>query len=54
MATTSRYCRIQRGEGPSTNNDFPMEAAGPWDKDRDGFGFGRRCWCLSGEEHLTR
>ena len=52
MATTPLgIAGFNAAKALSTNNDFPMEASRPWDKDRDGFVFGEGAGCLLLEEY---
>ena len=51
MATTPLgIAGFNAAKALSTNNDFPMEASRPWDKDRDGFVLGEGAGCLLLEE----
>ena len=52
MATTPLgIAGFNAAKALSTNNDFPMEASRPWDKDRDGFVLGEGAGCLLLEEY---
>ena len=52
MATTPLgIAGFNAAKALSTNNDSPMEASRPWDKDRDGFVLGEGAGCLLLEEY---
>ena len=52
MATTPLgIAGFNAAKALSTNNEFPMEASRPWDKDRDGFVLGEGAGCLLLEEY---